>query len=997
MKKKIQNILSILFFAGPAISAQIPEGGIRLNAETGATFQQVGNCVATEVAVEGQPFTKAIKVEVGSDIENTWSAQVKFPAIEGIEDGDVLFVAFYARTIYSPEETGEGNVNVIVEENSSPYAKEISYNITIGNEWKQYYASAVSGTTLSSSQVSYLFHCGFPDQVIEVADVKYLNYKQTLTLDDLPETEITYYGQDPDAAWRAPAAERIGQIRKGMIDFTVYDENGQIAEGAEISVKMKQHQFGFGTAISANEFNSNETYRNKIFEMFNEVVFENDLKWPQFSINNTAHITQVMDSLDKYDIPVRGHNIIWPSWRHMPSYVETLKDDPQGLRNAIDNRIDQVTQYTRGRLNDWDVINEPYTEHDIMDILGNEVMADWFKRARQNDRNVKLYLNDYSIISSGGKNTVKQDYYYNLVQEIGANGGEVDGIGLQGHMSSELTSITKVYDIIDRFAQLGKEIKITEHDINITQRGVQADYTRDFLTITFSHEAVKSVLVWGFWAGRHWKPESAFFAEDWSIRPHGEMWNEMIYNQWWTPDTILTTDASGIDSRNGFLGTYEYTVSYGGKTRTGTFELKNSFQSGKANEVVLSLDTAFPEAVEINSSIEGFLCQGDTATLSVHSAEGLTYSWTRNGVELTETEAEILASEPGNYMVTVNKGSMSVTSPVYALEVRSAPVAEISATGDTTLCGGRVLELIGNAAEGTTLSWRKNGSQIAVNKDTLNVFESGTYSLVTSLNGCTNASEPLIVSVKSNPEAKITVTGDNPLCEGESVYLMGTISPGLSYRWFKEDVELDVTERLIEVFESGTFVVETTLGECSSISEPVEIVVNPVPEAVITAEGDLTFCEGGSVVLTGNEDEGLLYTWMLDGNVLEGTGQSIEALESGSYTLMTTLLNCSAVSDPVLVTVLPSTDPNCTNSIAENTVQSTVYPNPFSGSFIIEISDRHDNETLVELYNVNGKIVYSEPTKPAAGPVRVAVTEPGLYFLHIQSDKASEVHKLSAQ
>ncbi|MCK4747496.1 MAG: endo-1,4-beta-xylanase, partial [Bacteroidales bacterium] len=402
---------------------------------------------------------------------------------------------------------------------------------------------------------------GFPSQTIEVGDVRFLNYKNTLALEDLPITEITYIGQAPDASWRIPAEERINQIRKGLIDIIVYDDLGQLLQDAAITVEMVKHQFGFGTAIAASALNSDAVYRNKVMEMFNEVVFENDLKWPQFNpyVSND-HITRALDTLQVHQIGVRGHNVIWPSFRFCPPYLESLSDDPSALRNAVDQHIDDVTGFTKDRLIDWDVMNEPYSEHDLQNILGDEVMADWFKRVRRNDRGVKLYINDYSILSAGGKNKDHQDYYYDVIEYIDNLGGEIEGIGMQGHFSNELTSIDKVYEILERFAVLGKEIKITEHDIDLTQRNVQADYTRDFMTIVFSHPSAKSFLIWGFWAGRHWKPESAFFDLDWNIRPHGEVWNDLIYNQWWTPAINAVSDDQGMASFEGCLGTYKYTV-----------------------------------------------------------------------------------------------------------------------------------------------------------------------------------------------------------------------------------------------------------------------------------------------------------------------------------------------------------------------------------------------------------------------------------------------------
>lgn len=990
---KIIRLAASLFFIiliSRELPAQIPVGGIRLNSATGTTFQQVGKCTASAISVADQAFTEGIRISVQSDISNTWDAQVKFPAIEGIETGDIILVSFFARTISSTQETGEGNVTVVIENNTS-YTKDISYTLTIGNEWRQYYASAESGHTLSSSQISYLFHCGFPDQIIEVADVQYLNYKQTLSLDDLPVTEITYYGQDPDAEWRPLAAERINQIRKGIVDLTIYDEAGQLVEGASISIEMVQHQFGFGTAIAASEFNSNATYRNKVLEMFNEVVFENDLKWPQFNPNSTDHITRAMDTLDAHNIPIRGHNIIWPSWRFTPDFLETLKDDPIALRNAIDMRFDQVTQFTKGRLVDWDVMNEPYSEHDIQNILGNEIMAEWFNRARQNDRSVKLYVNDYSIISAGGKNTEKQNYYYNLIKQIEADGGHIDGIGLQGHMSSELTPITKVYDIVEKYAELGKEIKITEHDINLPeqQQSVQADYTRDFMTILFSHASVKSLLVWGFWAGRHWRPEAAFFNDDWSIRPHGVVWNDLIYNQWWTPKTDLVTDSDGHTSLDGFLGKYKYSVSYGEQIRSGYFFINNSKQSGLENKVIISLDSAIPEKVKITSSVDGYLCSGEIAVLKAPEGKDLTYKWYKDDVLSDNDTNQMEVSVAGIYKVTVEKAGVSQTSDPYEVLVRPSPVSEISPTGDITICDNEGITITARQEENLEYFWDKNGQQIMTNTTEFEVETSGTYSLRTAANGCVSNSEQLRVKIGETPVAEIKVTGDNPVCEGQSTYLLGTTGTNINYKWYKDSVELGISSRVIEVFESGSYVVETSIGDCSALSDPFNFIVNPIPEAEITVEGELTFCEGNSVELLGNYVEGLIYTWKNDSKILDETDKSITVYESGSYTLTTTLENCSASSDPVIVIVLSPTDPDCANSIIEDLKSVRVYPNPFRGSFKVETSNE-DNVSKVEVLNILGERVFTKNLESASNILQIYVEKPGLYLLRIYKADAIE-------
>jgi GH35 family endo-1,4-beta-xylanase len=686
---------------------------------------------------------------------NFWDTQIQFPSAAGIAENDVILIAFYARTISSIEEGGEGAVNIVIE-NATTYAKEISTKLRISKDWKQYYASVKSKSTWTTAQVRYALFTGYPSQTIEVADVQFLNYKSTLTLNDLPITIITYPGQAADASWRAPAQERINQIRKGIADIIVYDDQGNVVPNASVTVEMSRHKFGFGTAIPASVFLSNTIFRNKVYELFNEVVFENDLKWPQFNPASTLNLRKSLDSLDRRKIAVRGHNVIWPSWKFLPTSLKTLETNPVALRAAIDKHIDEVTLFAKGRLNDWDVINEPYSEKDIMTIFGNEIMADWFKRVRNNDRTVKLYLNDYDILSGGGNNTKKQDSYFNLVKYIDENGAHVDGIGFQGHFGSDLTSLTKVYSIIDRFAALGKEIKITEHDINVTQRQVQADYTRDFMTICFSHEAVKSFLFWGFWANSHWLPEGAMFNSDWTIRPHGEAYKNLVFNEWWTKKTDSLTNAEGKTRLEGFLGTFKYNIKSGDKVRTGTFEINNSKKSGVANPVILSFDTTIPDNVKITASKPACLCEGENIILKTNAVDGLDYQWFLGDSLLTEKSAILTTTSAGIYSVKVKKGAIVITSPPFEVKVNPIPKVSVTAAGDLSFCPGGKIKLNANVSNDVSCNWMKGATKIQGSVTSVDVDQTGSYSITASANGCTAKSETVNVQVYSATDPACT-------------------------------------------------------------------------------------------------------------------------------------------------------------------------------------------------------------------------------------------------
>ena len=94
----------------------------------------------------------------------------------------------------------------------------------------------------------------------------------------------------------------------------------------------------------------------------------------------------------------------------------------------------------------------------------------------------------------------------------------------------------------------------------------------------------------------------------------------------------------------------------------------------------------------------------------------------------------------------------------------------------------------------------------------------------------------------------------------------------------------------------------TSAAGCTS-SNTVEITVNALPTATISAGSATTFCSGGSVVLTASA--GSSYVWKKDGVAVSlATAQTYTATTSGAYTVTVTNSNsCSATSAATTVTV----------------------------------------------------------------------------------------------
>lgn len=522
---------------------------------------------AAEESIKGE---EVVDVDITSEPGKPWDVQI-FGKIEtALKKGDTLFITLLARTLSAHDEAGDGKLTVFTQLNRAPHSKFLYNTINVGRKWTRIHYPFKADRDYAAGTAAYGLMLGYRIQKIQIAEFKLYNYGQKKNLKEFPVTKATYSGQAKDAPWRKEAAERIDTYRKADLNVVVKNSSGQPINNAEVQVNQTRHAFHFGSAISARALMSQDDngkkYRKVVEECFTMVVFENDLKWPSWENPKNRRIT--MDAIkwiESRKIPIRGHCLIWPSWKRTPRDLKGLKDTPDALVKRINDHITDELSTLKGRIYEWDVINEPYTNHDVMDVLGQDSMISWFKQAKQTDPKPRLFLNDYSILSAGGTDKAHQDHYENTIQYMVDGDAPISGIGLQSHFGTDLTPPTKVYKLLERFSKFKLPLAITEHDINSDDQETQADYTRDFMTICFSHPNVDSFLSWGFWAGRHWRPNAAYFDKEWNLTPAGKIWINMFNTEWRT-NKKLSTDASGSAKSRAFLGDYTITVTHEGKS-----------------------------------------------------------------------------------------------------------------------------------------------------------------------------------------------------------------------------------------------------------------------------------------------------------------------------------------------------------------------------------------------------------------------------------------------
>lgn len=542
----------------------------------------------TTVEADHPAFDQAVRIDVDNPSGAYWNGQLQYPIETGVVEDEVLFIRLYMRSVSTDYETGTGFTTVFLEGPEPDYTKHVEREITSTGDWERYDIPVVMGGAENAGELMLKIGFGAGDrpQVFDIGGVEVLSFGTDKDASSLPETELSYLGRDPDADWRAEAEERIERHRKGDFTVRVVDADGAPVPEAEVSVEMTRHAYHFGSVmvghILTGEGEDNQTYRNKLRELFNQSGPENDLKWPTWAGDwgppfNRDTTLDALQWLKDNDFYVRGHVMVWPSKTHLPDDIQRYlpegapeNADPEAKQMVLDH-IDDVASATADRLHEWDVLNEPYDNHYLMDAFGDEVMVDWFEQARQNLPNHKLYINDYAILSAGGRDAQHQQHFEDTIGFLREQGAPLDGIGMQGHFGASPTAIPRVYEVLERFDgafEQDLDIRVTEFDVNTADRQLQADYTRDFLTIVFSHPATVGVQNWGFWAGAHYQPRAAMFTEDWEEKPNANAWDQLV-NERWRTRFDATTDADGkVSEKSGFYGDYTVTVTVDGQSQT---------------------------------------------------------------------------------------------------------------------------------------------------------------------------------------------------------------------------------------------------------------------------------------------------------------------------------------------------------------------------------------------------------------------------------------------
>ncbi len=500
-----------------------------------------------------------------------------------LEKGQKVLVSFKAKTVFSGLETGEARFLWVLNQTGN-YKGNINSTISLAKEWKQYYIPFEVNQKVKKDDLRMAVQFGYQPQKALFADIHVLVFDRSVPLEALPKTKIKYVGMEDDAVWRKKAFERIEKIRKGDVLLS-FSKSGEPLKNKKIEIKQIEHEFSWGATVNAADILNDQNQLKYLSRDFNEIVFANDLKIKSWHREkNRARTLAAIEKVSETDLNIKGHVLIWPGFQYQNKEVREMEDQPEALRQLIRDHVVNITETTKGKISHWDVVNEAYTNKDFQRITGSEeVLYDGFRILKELQPNVGRFTNEYGIISKGGIDFEKQQWYYNYIKRIDKyTGGLVDGIGIQCHIGSDLTPPEKVVSILNYYGTLNKKISISEFTMEINDAEIRKQYTSDFIIAAFSQPNVSEFLFWGFHSEGN--PKAILYNKDWSFAPMGEAFYELVHQKWQT-NIASKTSKTGELLVNGFYGTYEYSYKENGKVKKGTFVLKK----GGATEINIEL------------------------------------------------------------------------------------------------------------------------------------------------------------------------------------------------------------------------------------------------------------------------------------------------------------------------------------------------------------------------------------------------------------------------
>jgi endo-1,4-beta-xylanase len=255
------------------------------------------------------------------------------------------------------------------------------------------------------------------------------------------------------------------------------------AQVATMTPKQAGGQCGIkvGSAIAKVQLDKIPGLKGLFAKNFNLLTPNGELKWyavhPAPDTYNFADADYLSLYCQQNGIGLRGHNLCWNTGN--PPWV-TNTVNASNARQILEQHIQTVAGHFVGKINSWDVVNEPigiwfnrpdglYTGP-WLNALGPEYIDIAFQKTKEVDPVPLRVLNIHNVDHADGDSDKARQAAINLVRNLMSRKVPIQAVGLESHLDAGRPwdpEVTKRF--VATLAGFGLEVFITELDVNDTR------------------------------------------------------------------------------------------------------------------------------------------------------------------------------------------------------------------------------------------------------------------------------------------------------------------------------------------------------------------------------------------------------------------------------------------------------------------------------------------------------------------------------------------------
>jgi endo-1,4-beta-xylanase len=299
------------------------------------------------------------------------------------------------------------------------------------------------------------------------------------------------------------------------------------AEAPKTKPTHAYHPIALGAAVRWSNVSSVSGYANLFLSNFQWMTAEDEMKMAFLAPARNSYDFSTADRMVAWALAngkqVHGHTLIWdqelPGWlaQGQPGLLGLSHQPwtaPQ-LQQIMDGYITTVMSHFKGKVPEWDVVNEGLRPDGSFDqdiwyqTIGSGYIEEAYRAARAADPSAKLCYNEIGAEVAGAE----ADALYTLISTLRSE-GLVDCLGFEMHVSASGIAEADLESNWRRFAALGVEIHVSEMDDDISQlqgdeptrQAIQAQAYRAAADACYRIVQCTQFTTWGMTDASTWIP-----------------------------------------------------------------------------------------------------------------------------------------------------------------------------------------------------------------------------------------------------------------------------------------------------------------------------------------------------------------------------------------------------------------------------------------------------------------------------------------------------------